>query len=125
MQLRTTGGVPRFIMLKAGEERIFSVEDPGARGDMLGNAIDRIRFVSLDWGEIAFRFLHQLGQIRLVECFDPSSERGITKDEDWRTVFARDLSGFDGNIEAILDRLGRKNDSWTVAVSAVDRLEQI
>ena len=67
--------------------------------------------------------MHQLGQIRFVEGFDPRRQRCVAQDENRRAVFARDADRFDRDVETILHARCGEHDARAVAVAAEDRLD--
>ena len=75
--------------------------------------------------EIGLGILHQLRQIRLIECFDARGQRCIAQNENGRAVFARDPGRFDRDIKTILHACCREHDARAVTVAAEDRLMQI
>ena len=125
VQFRTARGVTHLVVFESGQKRIFAVENPRARGNMLSNRVDRVRLKSLAWREVRFRIDHQFRKIRFIERFDPRRQRSIAQNENRRAVLARDPGSFDCDVKTIFHRLSREHDTWAVAVSAIDRLMQI
>src|SRR4051794_25434263 len=59
VQFRTPRGVTHFIVLESRQKRIFAVQNPRARRNMLSNRIDRVGLESLAWREVGFWIDHQ------------------------------------------------------------------
>src|SRR5436190_10903433 len=125
VQFWTARGVTHFVVLEARQKRIFTVENPRARRDMLRNRVEWAWLKTLTGREAGFWMDHQFRQMRFVERLDPSRQRSIAQNKERGAVLARDTGRFDRNVKTIFHRRSREDDTRAVAMSAVNGLMQI
>ena len=90
VQLRAAGRMTQFVVLEAGEKRIFSLENTCPRRDVLRDLIDRIRLMRLPRREVRLGMTSTSRDQarRTPRC---ASRALVAQNENRRAVFARDV----------------------------------
>jgi hypothetical protein len=110
-----------FVMFQSGRDGITAAQAASSGHDARRDTVRSgqvVSFVIRDGRKIWRNVLANLFEIGLRERFDARRDCLIAQDQYRHVIFSRDIDGFDGDIETILNARRREHDAGRIAVAA-------
>ena len=110
-----------FVVLQSGCNGITAAQAACSRHDARCNAVGRsqvVSFVICNWSKIGGNVLTNLFEIRFRESFDARCDGLVAQNQHGHIVFARDVDGFNGNVETIFDACWSEHHARRIAMAS-------